>query len=124
MQTMKPIDSPKSGLLAWQWQGYSRYHQSRANLLMHIVLVPLFLAGNVALIVGLIRLSWIEAAAGAILMVLSIALQGRCHRGEVVPPEPFTGATNAIARIFLEQWINFPRFVVTGGWLRELRRRA
>ena len=49
------------GLLAWQREGYARYHQSRANLLMHIVLVPLFLAGNVAVIVGAIRLDWIEA---------------------------------------------------------------
>jgi len=119
---VKPIDLPNPGLLAWQWQGYSRYHQSRANLLMHIVLVPLFLAGNLALIIGVIRLSWIEAGTGAVLMVLSIAVQGRAHRVEAVPPEPFTGATNAIARIFLEQWINFPRFVLTGGWLRELRR--
>jgi hypothetical protein len=109
-------------LLAWQWQGYARYHQSRANLVMHIVLVPLFIAGNVALVAGVVRRSWIEAAAGAALMGLSIALQGRGHRGEATPPEPFTGAANAIARIFLEQWITFPRFVLTGGWLRELRR--
>jgi hypothetical protein len=110
------------GLLAWQWQGYARYHQSRANLLMHAVLVPLFLAGNLALIVGVVRLSWVESAVGAASMLVSVALQGRGHRGEGVPPEPFTGATNAVARIFLEQWITFPRFVLTGGWLRELRR--
>ena len=29
-------------LLKWQWQGYARYHQNRANLLLHIVAVPLF----------------------------------------------------------------------------------
>jgi hypothetical protein len=112
----------KPGLLAWQWEGYARYHQSRANLLMHIVLVPLFLAGNVGFVVGVVRQSWIEAAAGAALMGVSIALQGRGHRGEALPPVPFTGAANAIARIFLEQWITFPRFVLTGEWLRELRR--
>jgi hypothetical protein len=109
-------------LLAWQWQGYARYHQSRANLVMHIVLVPLFIAGNVALVAGVVRRSWIEAAAGAALMGLSIALQGLGHRGEATPPEAFKGAANAIARIFLEQWITFPRFVLTSGWLRELRR--
>jgi hypothetical protein len=109
-------------LLAWQWQGYARYHQSRANLAMHIVMVPLFLAGNVAFVVGVIRGSWIEAGVGLALTGISIALQGRGHRGEAIPPEPFTGAANAIARILLEQWITFPRFVLTGGWLRELRR--
>ena len=94
-----------SELLAWQWQGYPRYHQSRANLLMHIVLVPLFLAGNVALIVGVFRLDWIEAVVGAACMFVSMALQGRGHRGEPVPPVPFSSAGNALARIFLEQWI-------------------
>ena len=34
-----------SGLLRWQWSGYPRYHRSRANLLLHIAVVPLFLAG-------------------------------------------------------------------------------
>jgi hypothetical protein len=109
------------GLLAWQWQGYARYHQSRANLLMHIVLVPLFLAGNVALIVGVLRLDWIEAAIGLGCMAVSIGLQGRGHAGEPVSPVPFSGAGNAMGRIFLEQWITFPRFVITGGWWRGLR---
>lgn len=105
-------------LLAWQWSGYSRYHQSRANLFQHILLVPLFLAGNVALVVGLLRLDWIEALVGFACMAVSVALQGRGHKREPVPPAPFSGAGNALARIFLEQWITFPRFVLTGGWLR------
>ena len=109
------------GLLAWQWEGYARYHQSRANLLMHIVLVPLFLAWNVALVVGLIRLDWIEAAVGAACMFVSMALQGRGHKAERVTPVAFSGAGNALARIFLEQWITFPRFVLTGGWRQTLR---
>ena len=108
-------------MLAWQWEGYARYHQSRANLLMHIVLVPAFLAGNVALIVGLVRLDWIEALVGFTCMALSMILQGRGHKGEAVPPVPFSGAGNALARIFLEQWITFPRFVLTGGWRSALR---
>jgi len=111
-----------SGLLAWQWEGYARYHQSRANLLLHIVLVPLFLAGNVALIVGLVRLDWIEAVVGFACMAVSMVLQGRGHRGEENPPVPFSGSANALSRIFLEQWITFPRFVLTGGWWRALRR--
>jgi uncharacterized membrane protein YGL010W len=110
-----------AGLLAWQWAGYARYHQSRVNLLMHIALVPLFLAGNVALVVGIIRASWIEAGVGIALMALSMILQGRGHGAEAVPPEPFSGPANAVSRIFLEQWITFPRFVLTGGWWRALR---
>ena len=85
------------------------------------MLVPLFLAGNTASIVGAIRLDWIEAAVGVASMALSMALQGRGHRRESVPPAPFTGPANAIARIFLEQWITFPRFVLSGGWWRALQ---
>ena len=114
------MNETSRGLLAWQWEGYARYHQSRANLLLHILLVPLFLAGNVALVVGVIRLDWIESSVGFALMALSMVLQGRGHKGEVVPPVPFSGAGNAIARIFLEQWITFPRFVLSGGWSRAL----
>ena len=111
-------------LLAWQWNDYARYHQSRANLLQHILLVPLFLAGNSALVVGLLRLDWIEALVGFGCMAVSMAMQGRGHKGEPVPPVPFSGAGNAFARIFLEQWITFPRFVLTGGWMRAWRAAA
>jgi hypothetical protein len=113
--------SGKTGLLAWQWEGYARYHQSRANLLLHIVLVPLFLSSNLALIAGVIRLSWGMVIAGLSGMALSMALQGRGHRGEPVPAVPFSSPANALSRLFLEQWVTFPRFVLGGGWLRALR---
>ena len=111
-------------LLRWQRDGYSRYHQSRTNLLLHIFFVPIFLAGNIAFVVAAFRGLWIVGVVGVAAMFLSIALQGRGHRQEVVPPEPFTSPTNAIARIFLEQWITFPRFVLSGGWLKAVRQHS
>ncbi|MBS0507264.1 MAG: DUF962 domain-containing protein [Proteobacteria bacterium] len=108
-------------LLRWQWQGYARAHQARSNLLLHIVLVPFFLAGNLALVLAVVRLSWWLALAGIVATAASIALQGRGHQAEVNAPEPFTGLGNALSRILLEQWVTFPRFVVSGGWLRALR---
>lgn len=50
-----------------QWQDYPNKHQARADLLAHIVLVPLFIAGNVAVVVGIV------------VTVVSLALQGRRH---------------------------------------------
>ena len=111
-------------LLKWQWSGYARFHRSRTNLLLHIVLVPLFLAGNIALVTALLRGAAPVAAAGLGAMLVSVALQGRGHRGEANPPEPFTGPANLVARILLEQWITFPRFVLSGGWARQLRSAA
>lgn len=110
-----------SGLVRRQWEGYARYHRSRPNLLLHIVFVPLFLAGNVVLIIALAKHRWLLALAGAVLTALAIGVQGRGHREEPVPAEPFTGPLNALSRIFLEQWITFPRFVLSGGWIRALR---
>lgn len=109
-------------LLRWQWQGYPRYHQSRFNLLLHIVVVPLFLLGNTALLWAVLQGSWPVAALAMTAMVVSVAAQGRGHAKEPVPPEPFTSKSNAVARIFCEQWVTFPRFVISGGWSNALRR--
>jgi hypothetical protein len=108
-------------LLRWQWQGYARNHQAQSNLLLHIALVPLFLAGNVVFVAAVVRLSWWLALVGIVATFVSIALQGRGHKAEANPPEPFTGVGNALSRIFLEQWVTFPRFVLSGGWFRALR---
>ena len=65
-----------SGLLRWQWEGYSRYHQSRLNLQLHIVLVPLFLVSNVAFLVAILQRSWLVGIIAAATTILSIAIQG------------------------------------------------
>ena len=108
-------------LLRWQWNGYPRFHRSRANLRIHIVVVPLFLLGNVALVLGLLKGSAPVGAVSVVAMGVSVALQGRGHKQEEVPPEPFTSPVNAVLRIFLEQWITFPRFVISGKWRRAIR---
>jgi hypothetical protein len=110
-----------SSLVRTQWEGYARYHQSRPNLLLHIVFVPLFLAGNVIFIVALIERRWLLAIGAALLTGFALAMQGRGHRGESVPPEPFTSPGNALSRIFLEQWVTFPRFALSGALMRALR---
>ena len=70
---------------------------------------------------AILQRAWLAAPLALGGMLLSIALQGRGHRSEFVPPEPFVGPGDAISRILLEQWITFPRFVLSGGWLRALR---
>jgi hypothetical protein len=108
-------------LLRWQWDGCPRVHRSRSNLLIHIVVVPLFVLGTIGLIVGVLEGSPILGAVSLATMIISVALQGRGHKREPVPPEPFTGAANAVSRIFLEQWVTFPRFVMSGKWFRAFR---
>lgn len=112
---------PMIALLRWQWDGYPRYHRSRFNLWLHLAVVPLFWAGNLAIVAAIAGQTWPPAVGGIIASVLSIALQGRGHRAEGEPPVPFSSPFNAIGRIFLEQWINFPRFVLSGKWSEALR---
>jgi len=110
-----------AGLARWQWEGYPRFHRSRANLVLHIVFVPFFLAGNLGLLAALVTGSRILVAASLTVTAVSVLFQGRGHQFEEIPPEPFTGPVNAVSRLFLEQWVTFPRFVLSGGWLRALR---
>ena len=80
-----------SELLRWQWEGYPKYHQSRPNLLIHIVAVPLFLFGTIALVGAVARLSLLLFAVAVGRIIVAVALQGRGHRLEPVPPEPSSG---------------------------------
>lgn len=113
-----------SSLIQAQWAGYPRYHHARPNLLLHIAFVPLFLAGNIAFVVALIERRWFLALGAAALAGFSLAVQGRAHRTELVAPQPFTSPSDALCRILLEQWVTFPRFVLSGAWMRAWRERA
>jgi hypothetical protein len=116
-------NSPTESLLAHQWSGYLAFHRSRANLLLHIIAVPAFLLANVALILVLLLGAWIPAGVTAAVMALALIAQRRGHRLEPTPPEPFTGPVNAMLRILAEQWVTFPRYVLSGQWLRAFRQR-
>jgi len=109
-----------SQLIQWQWTDYSKYHLSRNNLLLHIVAVPAFLIANIALVLALLQGNWIKALLALLVMALSFAAQAVGHGKEANPSIPFASPANAFGRIFAEQWINFPRYVLSGGWYRSL----
>ncbi|MGH8117788.1 MAG: hypothetical protein ACREP0_02340 [Rhodanobacteraceae bacterium] len=78
-------------LIARQWRGYPRFHRSRANLLVHIVAVPMFMAANVMFVIALVRGEWVATVVAAVVTGASLFAQGRGHRLEATPAEPFTG---------------------------------
>ena len=100
---------------------YARFHQSRTNLLLHIVVVPLFVLGIVYALSSAIQGRWLAAAVSLVLPPISIAVQGAGHKQEPNPPLPFDGPGDFLKRIFSEQFYKFPKFVVSGAWLRALR---
>jgi hypothetical protein len=109
------------GLLAWQWSLYRDGHRDRRNLALHLATVPMFLAGTLAIPAGIVLGPWWLSIVGLAGMVAAIAAQGRGHRGEAVAPVPFRGPGDVIARLFVEQWITFPRYVLSGGLARAWR---
>jgi uncharacterized membrane protein YGL010W len=108
------------GLLDWQWRGYSRNHRDRMNLLIHMIGVPMFIAGTLAFVTQATRAQWFGAAVALVVALVAFAVQGVGHKRERVPPEPFAGPGDFVARVFAEQFITFPRFVLMGQWARNL----
>ncbi len=108
-------------LLAWQWKSYPQYHAARLNLLIHLVAVPVFLVANAGLIVAALSTSVVGMALCVLFMLVSVGLQGFGHDRESKAPVPFSNFPDAVARILLEQWVNFPRYVLSGGWIRAYR---
>ena len=108
------------GLLDWQWRNYSRNHRDPANLLIHMIGVPMFIAGILAFATQALRAQWFGAAFALVVAVAAFAVQGIGHKRERLAPEPFAGPGDFVARVFAEQFITFPRFVLMGQWARNL----
>lgn len=54
-------------------------------------------------------------------MAAAVAAQGRGHAREATRPVPFRGAADVAVRIVVEQWVTFPRFVLSGGFAAAWR---
>lgn len=104
-------------LLRWQWASYPATHATRANLLLHLCTAPFFWVGTLLLLWALFTLNWPSAVTGVLCLSVTVLTQGFGHRRlENQAPAPFTSPWNFMGRIFLEQWITFPRFLLSGGW--------
>jgi len=107
-------------LLEWQWSDYALKHRDRTNLVLHIVAVPLFDLATIVLLVAAVGGQPGPAALAVAAMIAAVVMQGRGHRKERSAPEPFTGPLDFVSRFVVEQWVTFPRFVLSGGWLRNI----
>jgi hypothetical protein len=114
------MDARSGSLLAWQWRDYASRHRDRVNLLIHMVGVPAFIGAVLAFATLVSRAQWFGAALSLAVAAGALAIQDAGHRRERLAPEPFRGPADFVARLFAEQFITFPRFVLCGHWTRNL----
>jgi hypothetical protein len=109
------------GLLAWQGSIYPAGHRDRGNLLVHALTGPLLPMGCCALVAApFVGSGWL-AVAGAVGVALPVILQARSHCREAQAPAPFRGPLDVAARLFVEQWVTFPRYVLSGRFAQAWR---
>ncbi len=116
-------------LLEKQWSDYSERHRNKVNLLIHIVTVPLVwiagiqLFGSLLLLVsGLGAFKFMVWA--AILIGVALFAQSHGNAMEAVKPPAFTHWKDFAINTAVEQFVTFPRFVLTGTWLRNFQTAA
>ncbi|HVY84127.1 MAG TPA: Mpo1-like protein [Caulobacterales bacterium] len=109
---------PLGRIVSDQIADYPRVHRSRTILKIHLLAVPMFWAGLIALLIAAITTTLSAALVGAALLVLSIALQGWAHAQEPEKPAPFKSPLEFLIRITTENLYVFPRYVLSGAWRR------
>ncbi len=107
-------------LLAWQWANYLKNHRDRQNLLVHALTVPIFHAGTLAVAMSTFT-SWSLAVVGVSFCGFAMSAQGRGHGRESEKPIPFEGPLDVVTRIFAEQWVTFPRYMLSGEFVKAWR---
>jgi hypothetical protein len=109
-------------LVAWAWQETPPVHTNRANLLIHLVAVPLFVLGHLVAAIGIVSLAGWAVVVGLGSIVLSLVLQKGGHALEPTPVHAFSSTRDVIRRLYAEQFCNFWRFLFSGQWYASFRR--
>jgi hypothetical protein len=111
---------------AEQWNGYSERHQNKLNLLIHIVTVPLVWLAAIQVVGGLLLMLigvgglkfWVYAA---VWIAVALFAQSYGNGLEANKPKPAASPKDFAIGAAVEQFLTFPRFVLTGQWLRNLQ---
>ena len=110
-------------LMTWQWQDYHSFHQSKTNLVIHLVTMPVFVLALLASLYFLLQFNWLAAGLAFMTLLVAFAAQGYGHSLEAKPSIPFASPKQAMQRILLEQIITFPRYLMTGGVTKALNKK-
>jgi len=90
---------------------YQNLHQSRLNLILHIIGSFLFISANIFLLHSLFTVDLYSFALSFAVISLSIILQGIGHQFEPEQFEGFKGPVDFVRTFYLELVIVFPVFL-------------
>jgi hypothetical protein len=110
-----------------QWNTYAERHRNKTHLMIKIVAVPVvwlavIQAFGALLLMLMPGVSGVGALAWALAMVGAAAfLQHRGAAMEATPARPFALTKEHAQWFAADNFVNFPRFVLTGEWLKALK---
>lgn len=90
---------------------YQNLHQTRVNLVIHIIGSVLFIGGNLSLVYFLVTTDLNSSLISIGLIFFSILLQAIGHQFEPVKFEGFKGPFDFVKTFYLELVIVFPVFL-------------
>jgi hypothetical protein len=97
MTAAAPADDDRhDGLLGWQHRVYAGNHTLRSTLVIHLIAVPLFWIGCIALVAAPFTSPWV--ALGGLGLVLALVLEGRAHNQEPMAPIPADSVEPGVPR--------------------------
>lgn len=113
-------------ILNQQWSDYAERHRNKLNLLIHIGTVPLVWIAGLQVVGGLILMligvgGFSTLLTAAFLVAVALFAQAYGNSLEAVKPRTHADAKAFALNAVAEQFVTFPRFVLTGHWLRNLQ---
>jgi len=110
-----------------QWNTYAERHRNKTHLMIKVVAVPfvwiaVIQAFGALLLMLMPNVSGLGTLLWALLMAaLSLFLQSRGASMESAKSPPFVLTKGYAQWLAADQFVNFPRFVLTGEWLNALK---
>jgi len=110
-----------------QWSDYAERHRNKTHLMIKVVAVPLvwfavILAVGALLLMLMPHVSGLGTLVWALLMAgLSLFVQSHGAGMESAKSPPFALTKDYAQWVAADQFVNFPRFVLTGEWLKALK---
>ena len=116
---MNPSSQQDTSYIAMTWCEFQRVHQTRSSLLVHCLMVPVFAIGVIAgfylTLNNGIAVGWPYFA----LALVSFAAQGISHKTlERNALPPMTGLLEIPRRFLIEQYLSWPRALLSGTIVR------